>query len=115
MTVTHTAHPKANTGLVDILVCSCGWESPPYYDGWEWAERDWQQHVNDQNIRKKQSNILAVLRPFAVAYSIMEQDNLSDDFIIHAAKDSKGEHLYTLTVGDFKAAATSFAELSNRP
>lgn len=44
--ITHTAHPKANTGMVDILVCSCGWESAPYFDGQEYAEREWLEHIS---------------------------------------------------------------------
>lgn len=31
-------------GLIDTYVCSCGWKSKPYFDGEEYARRDWRKH-----------------------------------------------------------------------
>lgn len=32
-------------GLIDRGMCSCGWQSAPYYDGREYAESEWAAHI----------------------------------------------------------------------
>jgi hypothetical protein len=34
-----------SVGLSDHCECSCGWKSPGYWDGQEYAFDDWQKHV----------------------------------------------------------------------
>jgi hypothetical protein len=31
--------------MSDQFVCTCGWESNPYWDGDVWAEQEAQQHI----------------------------------------------------------------------
>ena len=31
--------------LDDTCVCACGWESPPYWDGAEYAYNNWKAHL----------------------------------------------------------------------
>lgn len=35
--------------LLDQWVCSCGWESEVYYDGYEFAKEEWEKHVESSN------------------------------------------------------------------
>jgi len=41
----HTCEFIEEAGLIDLCKCSCGWLSSPYYDGREYAYRDWRKHV----------------------------------------------------------------------
>lgn len=35
--------------MLDQAVCGCGWKSKPYYDGQEWAYREWQRRVAEKH------------------------------------------------------------------
>jgi len=41
----HVPQYKSNGPIVDMVVCSCGWESPPFYDGVEYAWDKWIEHA----------------------------------------------------------------------
>jgi hypothetical protein len=32
-------------GMLDQIICSCGWESRTYFDGREYAYDEWKKHV----------------------------------------------------------------------
>lgn len=34
--------------MSDRHVCSCGWESPWYWDGAPFAQQDWVKHIQEQ-------------------------------------------------------------------
>jgi len=34
-----------SVGFADHCECECGWRSPDYWDGQEWAFSDWKKHV----------------------------------------------------------------------
>lgn len=46
--------PKAVTvgSMSDHYECSCGWRSPGYWDGLEWAFEDWAKHVDDVELSR---------------------------------------------------------------
>lgn len=33
--------------MTDWHICSCGWKSPEYWDGAEYAEQDWVKHIQE--------------------------------------------------------------------
>lgn len=39
------------SGMVDELECSCGWKSGPYFDGLEYANREFEKHVKDSEMK----------------------------------------------------------------
>ncbi|GMQ95064.1 MAG: hypothetical protein BMS9Abin13_174 [Patescibacteria group bacterium] len=43
----HTPQYKAETEIVDVVICSCGWESSSYHgsDGAEYAWSEWEKHA----------------------------------------------------------------------
>ncbi len=41
----HKAKMTEDGPMIDVCKCSCGWESKPYFDGAEYAYRDWQKHA----------------------------------------------------------------------
>jgi hypothetical protein len=36
---------ETSTSTIDSCTCSCGWESPPFFDGKEYAREMWTQHA----------------------------------------------------------------------
>ena len=32
-------------GMLDQIICSCGWESETFFDGAEYAHSEWKRHV----------------------------------------------------------------------
>lgn len=46
----HEGRYKSAGYMLDQWVCSCGWESEPYFDGEEYAREDWEKHK--QQIQK---------------------------------------------------------------
>lgn len=45
--VKHEPELVEEPGMIDLVKCSCGWESPPYYDGREYALADHREHVKN--------------------------------------------------------------------
>ena len=41
----HVGRYKLLGFMSDAWECSCGWESPAYWDGAEYAEADWKRHA----------------------------------------------------------------------
>jgi hypothetical protein len=33
------------THMIDSIHCSCGWDSGHYFDGYEYAYKEWENHV----------------------------------------------------------------------
>jgi hypothetical protein len=40
-------------GMIDLVKCSCGWESKPYFDGREYAWAAFQKHIADARALKE--------------------------------------------------------------
>lgn len=49
----HKGRYVEKPGLIDTWECSCGWKSSPYYDGAEYAEQEFEKHLNDPDGTKK--------------------------------------------------------------
>lgn len=45
-TENHVGDYRSAGWMLDQWVCSCGWESEPYFDGAEYAEADWKKHAS---------------------------------------------------------------------
>jgi hypothetical protein len=43
----HTYTIKGVT-MDDRCFCSCGWKSNPYWDGAEWAYKEWVEHITTE-------------------------------------------------------------------
>ena len=46
---THVGSYKEAGYMLDQWICSCGWESYPYFDGYVYAKEEWEKHVEDSN------------------------------------------------------------------
>jgi CDGSH-type Zn-finger protein len=51
----HVGKYKEEPGLIDLWVCSCGWESNPYYDGAHWAEAEFKRHLEAVKAKKEKA------------------------------------------------------------
>lgn len=40
--------------MIDGVRCSCGWKSPPFFDGYEYAMHEWREHVAREEAWEKQ-------------------------------------------------------------
>jgi len=47
---THMPRPKSK-GMSDWVECSCGWTSPGYWDGMEYALDQWKLHQAEVGVR----------------------------------------------------------------
>ena len=56
----HVGKYKSGGGMVDQWECICGWESEPYFDGVEYAEREFKKHVKDKEAHKLLKQTLGV-------------------------------------------------------
>lgn len=36
-------------GMLDQIICSCGWESDTFFDGAEYAHSEWKRHVKQSH------------------------------------------------------------------
>ena len=36
-------------GMLDQIICDCGWESHTYFDGTEYAHSAWKKHVKESH------------------------------------------------------------------
>lgn len=40
-------------GMLDQIVCECGWESKTYFDGDVYAHNEWKKHVVNDHMPKE--------------------------------------------------------------
>lgn len=45
----HVGSYKEAGWMLDQWICSCGWESYTYFDGYFYAREEWEKHVEDSN------------------------------------------------------------------
>lgn len=43
-------------GMLDQIICSCGWESATFFDGAEYAHSEWKRHVASLALPSQQGN-----------------------------------------------------------
>lgn len=53
-------------GMLDQIICSCGWESPTYFDGEVYAHDRWKKHVKEES-EKPDESLVIILKDLIMA------------------------------------------------